>query len=168
MDLSRNCKLIEATAYTRDMIPISYAISRNAMIRVNARRFAVINGEVSPCPHTWIIKSPLVSYCPVFDLEGRVKMRDFARVEPHPDLIHPWYKQDKDKLIRVRSGCDIHHADWKELELFCDRLMLQIKKPFTVHRQGVKTSSGWWANAYTLKAPTYPNPFNLEPVDWRE
>ena len=139
MNLASNCRLVEATGYDRDHQPTGYAIARGATIRVKARRFRVVGRKILQLADEWLVKVPLVEYRPVFDPEDRVKLRDWAMVEPHINLVHPWYKVEK-KLIRVRSLCDIEEADWKELVTFCDRLCLQAGESFTLTREGIKLS----------------------------
>ena len=141
MNLAANCRLVEATGYNRDHQPTGYAIARGATIRVKARRFRVVRREVLKLADEWLIETPLIEYRPTFDPEDRIKLRDWAMVEPHIDLVHPWY-QVKKGLIRVRSLCDIHEPDWQELVSFCDRLRFQAGEGFSLTREGIKLSNG--------------------------
>lgn len=144
LNLAANCRLVEAAGYDRDLYPTGYAIARGATVRVKARRLRVVEREIVPPADQWIVEVPLVEYHPAFDSEDRFKLRDWGRVEPHPDLTHPWYKLDKDGLIYFRSRCDIDESEWQELVRFCDRLYPQVGQAFTLTREGIKVGSSWW------------------------
>ena len=111
-------------------------------VRVKARRFRVAGRDILKLADEWLIEVPLVEYHPVFDHEDRLKLRDWAIVEAHLDLVQPWYKVEKG-LIRVRSLCEIEESDWQQLVRFCARLRFQVRESLALTIKGIKVRPGF-------------------------